>query len=140
MKTHYLPILAAVGFAVALARPCLADQTVVTPTPQSNAQMSPPLATAPPSYVWDGKEYVGQSGGKYYYLGPHQTWTSLDSSRQDRFQQWQQNNPDWQQREIRNTHYLGHDQGQSTPPMNATQPNATVAPAPAAPGQNTPPQ
>jgi len=138
MKASYLPILAAVGFAVTLASPCLADQTVVTPAPESNAQTAPPLAAAPASYVWDGREYVGQSGGKYYYLGPHQAWTSLDSTRQNRFQQWQQNNPNWRQREVRNTHYLGHDQGQSsTQPMS---PVAPAPPAPAAPGQNTPPQ
>ena len=120
MKANKYAIMAAAGFALALARPCVADQTVVTPVPQNGAHTAPPAACVPQGYVWDGSEYVGQVGAKYYYLGPRNTWVTLDTTRQGRFQQWQQNNPNWQQKEIRNTDYLGHDQGQSQ----------SVAPAP----------
>lgn len=147
MKLNYLPMLAAVGFAVALARPCAADQTVVTPTSQSNNQNTPPLASAPPSYVWDGQDYVGKSGGRYYYLGPQNTWVAMTPAQEYRYEEWQTNNPDWQQHEIRNTHYRGHDQGQSATPNTTaepngqdTQPNYQPAPPPANPNPNNPPQ
>ena len=125
MKITCISLIAAAGFALALASPCIADQTVVTPTPQHGSQSAPPMGSAPPSYVWDGHEYVGQSGSKYYYLGPHNTWTGLDAARQQRFNQWRQSNPDWQKKEIRNTRYLGHDEGQSQiqPVPNSTAPN-----------------
>ncbi|HUA66087.1 MAG TPA: hypothetical protein VME24_09580 [Alphaproteobacteria bacterium] len=74
-----------------------------------------PAAAVPTGYVWDGSEYVGQVGGKYYYLGPHDTWVELDKTRQHRFEDWQKKNPDWRTREVRNTHYQGHDMGQSHP-------------------------
>lgn len=148
MKTHYLPILAAAAFALALAHPCLADQTVVTTAPQTAApETSSQPAAVPQTYVWDGQEYVGQSDGKYYYLAPNNNWVPMDADRQQRFEQWQKANPNWQQQEIRNTHYRGHDQGQSqmqslpnnTAPNN-TAPNSQNPPAPANPGQNNPPK
>ena len=137
MKARYVPMIAAVGFALAL--PCLADQTVVTPAPQTGAQpTAPPAASVPPSYVWDGYEYVGKSGGKYYYLGPRNTWQTLDTDRRQRFEQWQRAHPDWRDRQIRNTEYLGHDQGQSQlqPMPNTTEPDYRPAP----PDTNNPPQ
>lgn len=121
MKIKYLTAIAAIGLTLSIVRPCAAGQdvVVVTPSPHTSPVSRPPAAGVPAGYVWDGSEYVGQVGGKYYYLGPRNTWVALDTTRQHHFQDWQQKNPNWQSHEIRNTHYQGHDMGQTHPLPNS---------------------
>jgi hypothetical protein len=115
MKTKQITAMLALGSSLAIVQPCIAGPEVVTPAPQVYPATKDPATQVPTSYVWDGSEYVGQVGSKYYYLGPRNTWVNLDSTRQERFQHWQKSNPDWQSHEIRNTRYQGHDMGQSHP-------------------------
>jgi hypothetical protein len=56
----------------------------------------------PPSYVWDGVEYVGFVGGQYMYLGPGGAWLVCDSYRLERFHGWERGHPDWRRTAIRN--------------------------------------
>lgn len=110
MKTKYMSIaaLAALGLAVAIVQPCAAK-----PAPEVYPAAQPPATQAPTQYVWDGKEYVGQENGKYYYLDSQDTWVRMDQTREQRFDDWKKNNPNWKSKEIRNTRYQGHDLGQS---------------------------
>lgn len=64
------------------------------PNSQPASSESPAVAPAtPPSAVWDGNEYVGQVNGQNYYLGPNNTWLAMDPAREQRFEEWRQNNP-----------------------------------------------
>lgn len=121
MRIKYVTAIAAIGLTLAVVRPCVADQNevVVTPAPHTSPVSASPAAAVPAGYVWDGSEYVGQVGGKYYYLGPRNTWVTLDTTRQHRFQDWQKKNPNCQSHETRNTRYQGHDMGQTRPLPNS---------------------
>jgi hypothetical protein len=108
MKSHYFPIMAAAGFALALVTACPAQST-----PAASAQPPPPARTSPPRspvvprrYVWDGFEFVGRGGNQYFYLGPNNVWMVMDNARLRRFQEFQIANPNWQQNQIRNTRYF----------------------------------
>lgn len=148
MKITYITGLVAMALGSTLA---IADPSPQMQTGMSSATTAPP---GPANAVWDGSDYVGQINGQNYYLGPNNTWMPLDSARQQRFAEWQQNNPNMQpgqiqstrsggamreqnpscnpsgqSNKIRNTRYQGHDMGQ------------TRAVAPPQPTQeNTPPQ
>jgi hypothetical protein len=126
MKRKEITGIVTLGIALALGLPIAAgaDPAVVTPAPQTYPAATAPAAEVPAGYVWDGSEYVGKSGSKYYYLGPQNTWVALDKTRQNRFQDWQKKNPDWKSHEVRNTRYQGHDMGQS----HAVAPNPTPPP------------
>lgn len=107
--------IAAVGFSLAVGYPCMAAPSLAAVTPKPVIVTRAPAVEVPTGYVWDGSEYVGQVGGKYYYLGPRNTWVELDKTRQHQFEDWQKKNPDWRSREVKNTRYQGHDMGQSHP-------------------------
>lgn len=140
MKAKYIMAIGALGSALAIVPASIAASDG-PPSPQ----IYPPAgaSTIPASAVWDGSEYVGQADGKYYYLGPNDTWLPLDQTRQERFDEWQKNNangnetrsqgtakglnasaqtspvqttnPNGQSSQIRNTRYEGHDLGQTRP-------------------------
>lgn len=61
----------------------------------------------PDYYVWDGYEYVGVNGGRYYYLGPNHVWIVCEPFRVTRFHEWERYHPDWHNHAIRNEHYRG---------------------------------
>jgi hypothetical protein len=126
MKIEHITAISVLGFALAVARPCTAasSASVVTLAPQTAPVTTPPVAQVPPGYVWNGSEYVGQTGSKYYYVGPPNTWVVLDPTHQPG--ESQTNNPNGQSQEIRNTRYQGHDEGQSqlqSPPNSQSQEN-----------------
>jgi hypothetical protein len=121
MKSRYLSLVLAGGFGLALVNASQAQQpTTISPMRQPGIPRSTPLSGAvPQTYVWDGFEFVGRVGSKYYYLGPHKTWVLMDAARRQRYQQWQRANPNWQQRQIRNTQFLGTNAVPVNPrPMN----------------------
>jgi hypothetical protein len=74
------------------------------------------VVVAPDYYVWDGFEYVGVVGGRYYYLGPRNVWVACEPFRVTRFHDWERYHPDWHNHAIRNEHYRndnrGHDRNQ----------------------------
>jgi hypothetical protein len=110
MKSRYLPLVVAGGFGLALVIAGHAQLTPMNPARQPGIPRSSPPAAVPQNYVWDGFEFVGRVGGKYYYLGPDNTWVLLDGIRRQRYQQWQRSNPTWQQQQVRNTQFLGQTQ------------------------------
>jgi hypothetical protein len=115
MKTKYIAAVATMGLTLAMGWSCMAGPSLAAVTPMPVRVTTAPVVVVPVGYVWDGSEYVGQVGGSYYYLGPHNTWVELDQTRQHRFEDWQKKNPDWRTREVKNTHYQGHDMRQSHP-------------------------
>ena len=139
MKAKYIMAIAALGSTLTLA--------VVRPSSAAAINSAPTAPPGPASAVWDGSDYVGQgqTDGKYYFLAPNNTWMRLDAdpARQQRFLEWQENNPNWQSQiqstrsggqyhpvgvkgpypswsnpsaqpsGIRNTRHQGHDMGQT---------------------------
>ena len=101
----------------------MSQQPVVVVSPVAPAVVvsapSPPTVTVettvPDSYVWDGYEYVGVVGSKYYYLGPGNVWLSLDASRLARFHGWEKVNAGWQDHAIRNENYRHDAHGHVVP-------------------------
>jgi hypothetical protein len=74
----------------------------------------PPAVTvevAPDYYVWDGFEYVGIVGGRYYYLGPRNVWIVCEPFRLARFHDWERVHPDWHNHAIRNERYRNDNRG-----------------------------
>ncbi|MDE3068107.1 MAG: hypothetical protein KGJ60_11225 [Verrucomicrobiota bacterium] len=59
----------------------------------------------PDYYFWDGYEYVGLVGGRYYYLGPRHVWIACEPFRVERFHRWERFHPDWRYHAIPNEHY-----------------------------------
>jgi hypothetical protein len=59
----------------------------------------------PDSYVWDGYEYVGFVGDRYYYLGPGNVWLFCEPFRLERFHGWERGHADWRDHAIRNDRY-----------------------------------
>lgn len=131
MKAQFLrsilPSVIVAGFTLAMVNTCAADQPAPAfPSPQTGTSGTASPHPAPTSYVWDGHEYVGMSGGKYYYLGPNDEWQQMSSSRVHRFQAWEKQNPNWKNHAVRNTRYLGHDQGQEAQPMRGSGNNSAL--------------
>jgi hypothetical protein len=125
MKSRYLPLVVAGGFGLALINASQAQQpTMMSPMRQPGIPRSSQLSGAvPQTYVWDGFEFVGRVGGKYYYLAPNNTWVLMDAARRQRYQQWQRANPNWQQRQIRNTQFPGTGQITNAAPVSPRQNN-----------------
>lgn len=59
----------------------------------------------PNYYVWDGDEYIGVVGGRYYYLGPGHVWMRCEPFRVARFHRWERFHPDWHAHAIYNDRY-----------------------------------
>lgn len=79
----------------------------------------PPAVTVdvdiyPDYYCWDGFEYVGIVGGRYYYLGPRNVWIVCEPFRLERFHEWERGHADWREHATPNEHFRpagrGHDQ------------------------------
>ncbi len=64
--------------------------------------VEPALEVVPVTYVWDGYEYVGDVGGRFYYYGPSGAWVVCDGVVWGRFDRWQGEHRDWRERAIRN--------------------------------------
>lgn len=116
MKIKYIAAIGALGSTLAIVPPCTAV-----------VMSSPTTVVGPASAVWDGSDYVGQMGGKYYYLGPNNTWIPLDRTRQQHFEQWLGNNPNAaQQSQMQNTRSQGAVREQNPSGNNPNgQPNQT---------------
>lgn len=112
MKTQYIIAMGALASTLAIVPPCTAESNL---PPQNAAQ--PQIYPPPTGVIWDGSKYVGQMNGKYYYLGPNNTWLPMDNTRQQRFDQWQKNraagNPGEQSSQIGNTRSGGPVRGQN---------------------------
>ena len=104
------------GFC-SLAALTLMSGCVVTPYGGGVAVVAPPPAVAvnvevyPDYYCWDGFEYVGIVGGRYYYLGPGHAWIVCEPFRLARFHDWERGHPDWRDHAIRNEHFRPADRG-----------------------------
>src|ERR1700739_2962624 len=92
MKTKYISAIVVLVSTLAIVRPCSA---MVSTSPQLYPAMAPPAQEVPAGYVWNGTQYVGQVGGKYYYVGPQNTWLVLDKTRERSLEEWQRSHPNW---------------------------------------------
>jgi hypothetical protein len=70
----------------------------------------------PETYVWDGYEYVGVVGDRYFYLGPGNVWLVCEPFRLERFHGWERYHQDWREHAIRNTRYRVDRNGRRAPP------------------------
>ena len=61
----------------------------------------PVVEVAPPSYVWDGFEFVGEYNGGFVYLGPGGAWLPASPFILDRFHGWERGHPDWRRTAVR---------------------------------------
>ncbi len=62
---------------------------------------APAVEVAPPSYVWDGVEYVGEFNGGFVYLNPAGVWVTAPPFVLDRFHGWERGHPDWRRTAVR---------------------------------------
>jgi hypothetical protein len=72
-------------------------------------------ALVPEAYTWDGVEYVGLVGDRYYYLGPGDVWLVAGPDRLAFFHGWERGHPDWRSHATRNDRYRRDAQGHSQP-------------------------
>jgi hypothetical protein len=120
MKKKYIMALGALGITLGIGLP----STAVTNVQQPGIYPPEVAPAIPATAVWDGSEYVGQVGGRNYYQGPNNTWLAMDQAHQQRFEEWQKNNPNWnkpseQSGQTQNTRSQGPEKGQS-PDENIT--------------------
>ena len=98
MKKHKLALLLCLS---SLAAPVLMTGCVVAP-PYGEVSVD---AVVPDYYCWDGYEYVGWVGDRYYYLGPGHVWVACDPVRVRRFNAWASVHPQWRARATVNVGY-----------------------------------
>jgi hypothetical protein len=77
---------------VALVSGC--DVSVRTPGVVVAAP-APVVEVAPPAYVWDGVEFVGEYNGGFVYMNPAGVWVACDPIMLERFHGWERGHPDW---------------------------------------------
>jgi hypothetical protein len=86
------------ALAAALAAGC---QVAVTPDTVAVSAPAPEVVVAPPSYVWDGVEFVGEYNGGFVYLNGGGVWVHADPIVLGRFHGWEGGHPDWRRSAIR---------------------------------------
>ena len=86
---------------------------VVAPAPA--VEVAPPVVEVPDTYVWDGVEFVGLVGPRYFYLGPGEVWLVCDEVRLARFHDWEGFHPDWRAHAIRNDRFRKDAHGHFRP-------------------------
>lgn len=89
---------------------------VVTPYGGVAVEAPPPAVSVdvdvyPDDYWWDGYEYVGIVGGRYYYLGPGSVWIVCEPFRVERFEAWEHHHPDWRVHATPNERFRPADRG-----------------------------
>lgn len=127
MKTRYIAALGALASTLALVPPCTADAN----SPQLQTNLPPTRV------VWDGSEYAGQLNGQFYYYGPNNSWLPMDNTRQQRFNQWQNNQAAGSPGEQSSPSETTHSQGQkSSGQQNQTGNSASGQNVMEHPGQN----
>jgi hypothetical protein len=77
----------------------------------------PVVEVAPPYYVWDGVEYVGEYNGGYVYLGPGGVWLTADVVVTGRFHGYERGHPDWR------GHAVRYDRGHRPDPRGRGEPH-----------------
>jgi hypothetical protein len=62
---------------------------------------APVVVEAPPTYVWDGVEFVGDYNGQYMCLNGAGVWVACDPVVLARFHGWEGGHPDWRRTAMR---------------------------------------
>jgi hypothetical protein len=70
-------------------------QVSFTPPVVVATPVAPVVEVAPPSYVWDGVEFVGEYNGGYMCLNGAGVWVACDPVVLGRFHGWERGHPDW---------------------------------------------
>ena len=61
----------------------------------ANVAVAPAVVVYPDYYAWDGVEYVGVHGDRYFYLNPGGAWVVADPVILGRFHGWERYHADW---------------------------------------------
>lgn len=69
----------------------------------------------PESYTWDGVEYVGLVGDRYYYLGAGNVWLVAGPDRLAYFHGWERSHSDWRSHATHNNRYRKEVRGHNQP-------------------------
>lgn len=83
------------GLAAAITALVSGCQVGVSPGGVEASVAAPQVEVVPPSYVWDGYEYVGEINGGVVYLGPGGVWVTAPGFVLDRFHGWARYHPNW---------------------------------------------
>ena len=96
MKTTALTKVWLTALITALVSGCQ-----VSVTPGAVVATAPVVEVAPPTYVWDGVEFVGEYNGQYMYLNGGGVWVVCDPIVLGRFHGWERYHPDWRRAAVR---------------------------------------
>jgi len=121
------------GFSVGLLLPVPVVVTapvapVVVAMPPPAIEVAPPIVEVPETYVWDGVEFVGLVGDRYFYLGPGNVWLACDPVRLERFRGWERYHADWRNRAIHNDRFRTDAHGHFQPMGHGKPENRIAAP------------
>ncbi len=96
---------AGVHFGISIGLPLPAPIVVTAPVAPVVVAVPPPVVEVPDTYVWDGVEFVGIVGDRYFYLGSGNVWLACDPVRLERFRGWERYHSDWRVHAIRNDRF-----------------------------------
>src|SRR5271170_5934103 len=106
MKKGIMSVKTTVCLSVVVAALVSGCEVAVTPGGVVATGPAPVVEVAPPSYVWDGFEYVGEYNGGFMYLNAGGVWVTADPVILGRFHGWERGHPDWRRSAV---HYdRGH--------------------------------
>jgi hypothetical protein len=90
-----------VCLSAAIAALVAGCQVAVGPPVVAVSAPAPAVEVIPPTYVWDGVEFVGEYNGGFVYLGPGGVWLPCGPEIRARFDGWARIHPDWRRNGIR---------------------------------------
>jgi hypothetical protein len=99
MKIMIKPAVCLCAVITALVSGC---QVSLGPAPGVVVEPGVAVEVAPPAYVWDGVEFVGEYNGQFMCFGVGGAWVVCDAVVLDRFHGWEVGHPDWRGYAIRN--------------------------------------
>ena len=118
------------GLVAVLVSGC---QVSFSPPVASVEVSAPAVEVVPPTYVWDGYEYVGEVNGGFYYFGPGGVWIGADPIVLGRWHGYVDVHPDWRARVVFNDreHRLDreHHEGGRAVERRSAAPERRAAPA-----------
>ena len=102
MKIKIRPALWFSALMAAFVSGCQVSVGVAPPPAVVVAEPAPVVEVVPPTYVWDGVEFVGDVNGQFMYFSPGGVWVVCDPVVVERFHGWERYHPDWRMNAIHN--------------------------------------
>lgn len=106
---------AGIHFGTSIGLPLPAPIVVTTPVAPVVVAVPPPVVEVPDTYIWNGVEFVGMVGDRYFYLGPGNVWLACDPVRLERFRGWERYHSDWRDHATRNDRFRNDAHGHVAP-------------------------